>query len=188
MKIAITADNKLVSINLEDFRDHPRTEGARCFKLLLGLEQEHNFGSFPLSKNEQKQLTFLKDFNICLNLWISFSSWIKTGVIINANRLEQVLEMTNIFGGFPVFDTYYQEWIQNQNLKEQQTINNPMCPEDDIHQKFLWRIADNKHCLGFKLICEQLEQSGMTFSFTKKWTEKEDNKTIQYSYLRIISK
>lgn len=188
MDIAITLDNKLVSINLEDFRDHPRTEGARCFKLLLGLEEEHDFGSFPLSVNDQKQLTFLRDFNICLKLWISFSSWIKTGLVINVKRLEQVLEVTNIFGGFPVFDTYYQEWIQNQSLKKQQIIDNPMCPEDDTHQKFLWRIADNKHCLGFKLICEQLNTDGMTFSFTKKWTEQQDNENIQYSYIRIIPK
>lgn len=107
MNVAIIVDNKLVSLSLEDFRNHPRTEGAHCFKLLLGLVEDNNFGSFPLSKNEQGQLTILKDFNICLELWISLSSWIRTGLVINEHKLEQVREVTNIFGGFPVFDTYY---------------------------------------------------------------------------------
>ena len=40
MNIAITVDNKLVSLILEDFRNHPRTKGAHCFKLLLGLAEE----------------------------------------------------------------------------------------------------------------------------------------------------
>lgn len=188
MNVAITIDNKLVSLILEDFRNHPRTEGAHCFKLLLGLEEENDFGSFPLSKNEQGQLTILKDFNISLESWISLSSWIRTGLVINEHKLEQVLEVTNIFGGFPVFDTYYQGWFQNLHNKEQQQLENPMSPEEDINQKFLWRIADNKHCLGFKIISDQLEQSRVDFSFTKKWTEQGNNETILYSYIRITPK
>lgn len=60
-----------------------------------------------------------------------------------------------------------------------------MSPEEDIQQKFLWRIADNKDCLGSKIISEQLEKSGVGFSFTKKWTEEDNHETILYSYIRI---
>lgn len=188
MSILITFDNKLTLVNLEDFKNHPRTEGARCFKLLFRLEQDHRFDVVSMSKNQQGQLTLLEDFKISLSSWLSLVSWIRTGQVKDDQKLEEVLEISNIFGGFPVFDTYYQDCLDRRNVNQQLKYDNPLCPEDDIHQKFQWRIVDNKHCLGYKMLNEQLIKDQLTFSYTKGWTEGNDSNILTYFYIRINPK
>ena len=147
-EFATSITPKLVNINA--FKNLERLKGARVFNILFGFE-DHSFTKKPLEKNEKGAITLLKHLDITYNNWILFTNFIinnriegleeykkykdeprYNGLTHNLNELDKIC---NKLGGIPVFDTFIEDFYENDKNKKNKNF---MKPEEDLDNTYVW--------------------------------------------------
>jgi hypothetical protein len=147
-EFAASISPKLVNINA--FKNLERLKGARVFNILFGFE-DHSFTKKPLEKNQKGAITLLKTLDITYNNWILFTNFIinnriegleeykkykdeprYNGLTHNLNELDKIC---NKLGGIPVFDTFIEDFYENDKNKKNKNF---MKPEEDLDNTYVW--------------------------------------------------
>ena len=110
---------------------------AYCFQLLFGFKS----GSF---KNEDKLFNFRK-FHITYSHWSAFLTFLENGQrylkLISQEKLLQLVETCNKFGGIPYFDKEFKKRLvnlENENIDKELQVKKP---EDDVNNFFTWKVV-----------------------------------------------
>jgi hypothetical protein len=154
------SDNKFI-IDLDQLKKAERLEGATVFKRIFKIENPH-FKEEEFPRDEEGNNILLKIYGISVYQWFEFANFIRNGrtkfdlVYQNLYNDKDVkkkffenidrISRTGVFikfGPFPKFDEYLQSMLQliETNEIETKKIYNPMTPEQDIQNKFIWDIS-----------------------------------------------
>ena len=147
-EFAASISPKLVNINA--FKNLERLKGARVFNILFGFE-DHSFTKKPLEKNHKGAITLLKTLDITYNNWILFTNFIINNRIEGleeynkfkdeprynglTHNLSELDKICNKLGGIPVFDTFIEDFYENDKNKKNKNF---MKPEEDLDNTYVW--------------------------------------------------
>ena len=147
-EFAASITPKLVNINA--FKNLERLKGARVFNILFGFE-DHSFTKKPLEKNNKGAITLLKNLDITYNNWILFTNFIINNRIEGleeynkfkdqaryndlTHNLTELDKICNKLGGIPVFDTFIEDFYENDKNKKNKNF---MKPEEDLDNTYVW--------------------------------------------------
>ena len=116
-------------------------EDAHIFKYLFGFEVAG-------SSFEKKEEGFdFSEYDIDIDDWNTFLTFIKFGHFeSDFYSPKKLMEICNKFGGIPAFDRWYQSTLKAKNdPKNTNKGYNPMTPQEDIKQLYLWSACpDNR--------------------------------------------
>lgn len=149
-------NNKIIIINLDELKNYERLKDANVFRLLFGISDNSKFGSFDMEQTEG-YVNLFKDFDISLNDWLLFISFIKNGFLPNyldnkekIVNIEKLNDICNKLGGINEFDKFYKDFYDNQ-LIEMKNLNlyNPQSPNEDIQNIYNWAIIDSANPMNY---------------------------------------
>lgn len=141
MITVVCADDLAVVIDPAEIKD----KCPRVLKRFLGISTASDT-QITLSKphcDKFGRLTFAKTFGIPRNYFVACLAFLRSGHVSYLNPLVQTF---TILGGCPELDAYViqkrAEELAHESLcrvKEAQKLSNPMCPEEDVHSKFIFK-------------------------------------------------
>ena len=118
-------------------------EGADVFARLFGILHD---GLFATEKKDEYNLEY---YDIYIEDWVLFFSFIRNGYITNSYSLEKNVSNLNYcydicikFGGVPKFESYYNSFFNNKNNDASHNVYNPMTPMEDIKVMYTWRVIN----------------------------------------------
>lgn len=114
-------------------------EDAHIFKYLFGFEIAGN-----CFKKQDEGFDFY-EYDIRFDQWNLLLKFLKFGdcKLINGEP-ENLMEVCNKFGGIPAYDRWYQNINQRKKKVEDENYN-PLTPQQDTKQLYLWRACpDNR--------------------------------------------
>jgi hypothetical protein len=114
-------------------------EDAHIFKYLFGFEVAGN-----CFKKQDEGFDFY-EYDIRFDQWNLLLKFLKFDEckLINGEP-EQLMEVCNKFGGIPAYDRWYQN-INQRKKKAEDGNYNPVTPQEDTKQLYLWRACpDNR--------------------------------------------
>jgi hypothetical protein len=157
----IDSYNKIIIINLNQLKNYEFLKDARVFKLLFGICEDSKFGNFEMEKTDG-YINLFRDFDITLDDWLLFISFIKNGFIphhldqkIAILKIERLNNICNKFGGINSFDEYYRKFYDNLSKKmEKVNLYNPQAPEEDNENKYFWTIIDSSNQFNYSNFAE----------------------------------
>lgn len=146
---AVDVNNKIIIIDVEKLKGYDRVKNARVFKTLFKINEQSEFGDYPMKTNEDGHITILQDLDISNTDWYNLIQFLENGLIkMNYLDKDQSIElienvnMTNMkLGGFPSFDDYYKDFYNNQIQNHE--IYNPFTPEEDHKQIYIWDLESD---------------------------------------------
>ena len=128
-------------------KECPYLENAIIFQRLFNLTENSPFQKYKMKKNDNNELTLLKDFYITAKEWDLIIHFLKYGFTLayygdsEYSRLK-ILEKTghifNILGGIPSFDQFYLRFQKNKEIEK--NFYNPMYPCNDTKMRYEWMV------------------------------------------------
>ena len=122
---------------------HKNLRGAHVFAELFKLNDETNFKNNNMIMDKDGDITLCKFFDIKIYEWFVFINFIKLDDVNNfikddniKNDIDKLNEISNLFGGIPSIDKFYNNYMKKLNHKD--SIYNPMTPEQDFKLKYNW--------------------------------------------------
>ena len=166
-------DKKLViSINELNIQVKERgSEIPRILKRFLGIDM----AGFK-QKNQNSNLLFAKEYGITIEGMAEIIKFLKFGIVEDDDddNYNFLFEMFTRIGGCPEFDKYYNNYLQNKKIKEEEKNNsyNPQNPTDDYLNKFDWKILavnlhDNLEKFEGWSVCDKVYLETNKFYFRK---------------------
>ena len=149
---AVDVNDKIIIIDVEKLKDYDRVKNARVFKTLFKINEQSEFGDYPMKVNDDGHVTILQDLDISNTDWYNLIQFLENGLVkidhLNKDQCIELIENINItnmkLGGFPSFDDYYKDFYSNQI--ESREIYNPFTPEEDHKQIYIWDLElDTNH-------------------------------------------
>ena len=153
---ALDCEGKLIIINLDELKNNKNLEDSYVFKTLFGINENTEFGKFPMMKDENNNITLLKELDITSKQWCILMNFLRTGLtpyyLSYKNEfenkaeayynLEELSEISIKLGGINTVDKYYKEFYNiNEDIKLK--FYNPKNPEEDLLKKYNWLILEN---------------------------------------------
>ena len=151
--VALTADtiSRKVVIDLDFLKTCHRLKDAVVFNRLFNLRQFKDFNC-KLKKSNRGELLILKHLYVNKEDWILLMQFLRTGLVrgyanymnTGDNRsnvlysLEKLMDMSNIFGGIPSIDKFYNDFFCEKDKKLEKLYYNPLLPEDDYLKIYKW--------------------------------------------------
>lgn len=125
--------------------DEGNLKDAHIFAELFKLKNTpYSFNTEKMKVNENNQITICSFLNITFLNWNYLMNFLKSGSI-EEERIEELMQISNKFGGIPSIDSFYSNYVEHnknkikyEEKKEQMIIDNPLNPKDDLKQKFTW--------------------------------------------------
>ena len=114
-------------------------EDAHIFKYLFGFEVAGN-----CFKKQDEGFDFY-EYDIRFDQWDLLLKFLKFGdcKLVNGEP-ENLMKVCNKFGGIPAYDRWYQNINQHKKKVEDENYN-PLTPQEDTKQLYLWRACpDNR--------------------------------------------
>jgi len=125
---------------LKESYNNGRLKGAHVFARLFDIVDDELFA------NNEKNEYNLTYYDIYLEDWVLFFSFVRNGYLPYYNDYSKNLEELNYcsdvcikLGGVPEFEHYYNDVFNNSDRGD--GIYNPMTPYDDVRGSFSWRIV-----------------------------------------------
>lgn len=153
---ALDCEGKLIIINLDELKNNKNLEDSYVFKTLFGINENTDFGKFPMMKDENDNITLLKELDITSKQWYILMNFLRSGLtpyyLSYKNEfenkaeafynLEELSEISIKLGGINTVDKYYKEFYNiNEDIKLK--FYNPKNPEKDLLKKYNWLILEN---------------------------------------------
>tara|TARA_A100001011_G_C14238645_1_gene812224 strand:+ start:239 stop:841 length:603 start_codon:yes stop_codon:yes gene_type:complete len=124
-------------INLKQIKklcDSEKLKDSHCFQLLFGFKK----GSF---KSEDKLFNF-RNYHITYNQWSTLLSFLENGIkylkILPNEKILQLTETCNKFGGIIYFDKQFKLYLNELNKPN---LNKIKKPDEDINNIYKWKIV-----------------------------------------------
>ena len=119
-------------------------EDAHIFKYLFGFKVAGKF-----FKKKEEGFDFY-EYDIRFDQWNLLLKFLKFDEckLINGEP-EQLMEVCNKFGGIPAYDRWYQN-INQRKKKAEDGNYNPMTPQEDTKQLFLWSACQDNRLEFFR--------------------------------------
>ncbi len=146
---AVDINDKIIIIDVEKLKGYDRVKNARVFKTLFKINEESEFGDYPMKINKDGHITILQDLDISNSDWYNLIQFLENGLIkmdyLDKDQCIELIEnvnMTNMkLGSFPSFDDYYKDFYNNkiQNYE----VYNPFIPEEDHKQIYIWDLESD---------------------------------------------
>ena len=144
---AKSLDNKLIIINISEFKNNHYLDGANVFKILFKIGKS-DFADIPLEKDDNNYITLLSELSIYADEWYQFISFIKNGFPSKyikekisdhfITKLEKLNETCNKLGGIPSFDHFYRNFYKEINKEAK--LYNPLRANQDYLKLYNWRV------------------------------------------------
>ena len=144
---AKSLDNKLIIINISEFKNNHYLDGANVFKILFKIGKS-DFADIPLEKDDNNYITLLSELSIYADEWYQFISFIKNGFPPKyikektsdhfITKLEKLNETCNKLGGIPSFDHFYRNFYKEINKEAK--LYNPLRANQDYLKLYNWRV------------------------------------------------
>lgn len=172
----IYADTEFLENQFNEGRLKDATVFARLFNII-------DDGKFKVENKLEYDLSF---YNIHLDDWVLFMSFIRNGYIPNYYTFDRNIKELNYcyntcikLGGIPSFDKYYDSLLNydtSLNSVEDEYAYNPLNPEQDTKGEFYWRVVTSltslrEHETVTQLIINQIP----TYYFARRPKETENN-------------
>ena len=132
-------------INLKQIKklcDSEKLKDAHCFQLLFGFKK----GSF---KSEDKLFNF-RNYHITYNHWSAFLLFLENGIkylkILPIEKILQLAETCNKFGGITYFDKIFKLYL---NELDEQNKNKIKKPIEDVNNIYNWKVVQDKDLKEF---------------------------------------
>ena len=146
---AVDVNDKIIIIDVDKLKGYDRVKNARVFKTLFKINEQSEFGDYPMKVNDDGHITILQDLDISNTDWYNLIQFLENGLIkmdyLNKDQCIELIENINItnmkLGGFPSFDDYYKDFYSNQI--ENHEIYNPFTPEEDHKQIYIWDLESD---------------------------------------------
>jgi hypothetical protein len=128
VKLLDNVDHLIDPDYLKSIFENGRLEGARVFARLF-----HIFDDGLFEPSSTPFIVNLFPYDIYESEWLLLFGFLRNGFIIDhtKEKISVCYQVTLKLGGIPSFDAY---------LKPSQLHYNPMLPEEDIRQKYIWHI------------------------------------------------
>tara|TARA_Y100000389_G_scaffold140839_1_gene138715 strand:- start:2521 stop:3060 length:540 start_codon:yes stop_codon:yes gene_type:complete len=130
---------------LKDSYENGRLKGAQVFARIFDIIEDDLFVS------QNKDEYDLTHYDIYIEDWILFYSFIRNGYIPNSYNIDKNVEDLNFcydlcikFGGVPEYEKYYESFFYDSKNSQNDLSNNvynPMTPIEDTQGKYTWRIV-----------------------------------------------
>ena len=160
---ALDCEGKLIIINLDELKNNKNLEDSYVFKTLFGINENTDFGKFPMMKDENDNITLLKELDITSKQWCILMIFLRTGLtpyyLSYKNEfenkaeafynLEELTEISIKLGGINAVDKYYKEFY-NKNEDIKLKFYNPKNTEEDLLKKYNWIILENINSVAFQ--------------------------------------
>lgn len=185
----------LVVVNLDMLKNNKRLIGATIFNRLFCLEDdddENAWGPNKLNVDKDGHLTILSDYKITSKDWFNFTNFLQLGITdhyivaytpgLTQSEAYKKLFLQSLnsfyfegvpakFGPIPALDEYYENI---KKIEEENRINkNPITPEEDKDNLFLWDI-----CAGHTT--EKFSDRNKNLSDEYKWSFASQKNGIYY--------
>ena len=146
---AVDVNDKIIIIDVEKLKGYDRVKNARVFKTLFKINEQSEFGDYPMKVNDDGHITILQDLDISNTDWYNLIQFLENGLIkmdyLNKDQCIELIENINVtnmkLGGFSSFDDYYKDFYSNQI--ENHEIYNPFTPEEDHKQIYIWDLESD---------------------------------------------
>lgn len=181
--------NKIIQFPIDiNYINKLCTEGilkdAIIFKYLFGLEIPSN--SFKIDKDYSYDFS---KYDITFEEWTIFIKFIKYK-ILSDNNIDELILISNKFGGIPYIDKY----LQNKKDKVQliPAKYNPQFPKEDYLKLYIWKTSLDKDILKFQN--ENINYSACGFSKITAITiihyfrKKKNNNTTDHNNISDLAK
>ena len=115
---AVDATGKIIIIDLNKLRGYNRLKDATIFNKLFKLNEESEFGNFPMRTNDKGQITLLQFLDISFEDWSNLILFLENGLYLinymnlndSVNLIENLNSTCNKLGGIPDFDDFYKHY------------------------------------------------------------------------------
>lgn len=138
-------NNKKFIIDLEMLKNeyiNGKLKKQYIFARLFCLDEDS-----PFKKNDSINKNIFIDFDIGINEWNLFITFIKHGIVPHLEstsgeyHLNSLNELCNKLGGIYEFDQYYKKYYLEKENKN--NIYNPLKPKDDIKKLYDWKLIND---------------------------------------------
>jgi hypothetical protein len=183
-----------VVVDFDFLRTSKLLEGAKVFKRLFKLKKFNDINC-NLMKDENNDISILKDLNIKSSDWNLFMGFLRTGYVkgykdylnsgdnrrIILHHLETLMDVSNKFGGIPSIDSFYEKFFKTDKNLEFKYYN-PLNPKDDYLHIYDWvsfnDIGGIPHANFWRMRKDRQE----SWNFTQMYTAATDPHTRYYVY------
>lgn len=159
-----------------------RLNGANIFKRLFNLKKFNDI-KCNLMKDENGEISILKDLNIKSTEWNLLMGFLRTGYVkgykdylnsgdhrdIIVYNIETLMNLSNTFGGIPSIDLFYEEFFKTDKDLETKYYN-PMNPKDDYLQIYDWVSFSDSPALPHQAFWRWREDKQESWNFTQMIT------------------
>ena len=128
---------------LKDSYENGRLHGADVFARIFNIIDDNLF------LTEEKEEYDLTHYDVYIEDWVLFYSFIRNGYIPNTYNIDKNVEDLNYcyelcikFGGVPEYEKYYNSFFcDNQQSEPDTSVYNPMTPIEDVKGMYTWRVV-----------------------------------------------
>ena len=83
---AVDVNDKIIIIDVEKLKGYDRVKNARVFKTLFKINEQSEFGDYPMKTNEDGHITILQDLDISNTDWYNLIQFLENGLV----KMEQI--------------------------------------------------------------------------------------------------
>ena len=146
-------------------------------------------------KDKNGEISILKDLNIKNTDWNLLMGFLRTGYIkgykdyLNSGdhrdsivyNIERLMDLSNVFGGIPSIDSFYEEFFKTDKVLEVKYYN-PLMPKDDYLQIYNWVSFSDAAAFPHEAFWRQREDKQESWNFTQMNTIEISPHTKYYIY------
>ena len=185
-----------VIVDFDFLRSCKLLKGATIFKRLFKLKKFNDI-KCNLMKDENGEISILKDLNIKNTDWNLLMGFLRTGYVkgyknyLNSGdhrdsivyNIETLMDLSNTFGGIPSIDLFYEEFFKADKDLEGKYYN-PLIPKDDYLQIYDWVSFSDAAAFPHEAFWRNREDKQESWSFTQINTVEASPHTKYYIYRR----
>ena len=147
----------LILIDQHGLKYNPRLEGAEIFKMLFKISDTNPYGDYPMITNKEGYVTLFQELRISSHQWYILKTFLDQGIVpgyrrylvdgdgysyVNSN-MEELNNVSVKLGGIPSVELFYKNFYdEDEKFAEVNQEYNPLCPADDVKQKYEWSGSD----------------------------------------------
>ena len=168
-----------VIVDFDFLRSCKFLEGATVFKRLFKLKKFNDI-KCNLMKDENGEISILKDLNVKSSDWNLLMGFFRTGYVkgykdylnsgdnrsIIVHHIEKLMDLSNIFGGIPSIDLFYENFFKKDKDLEVKYYN-PLTPKDDYLHVYNWVTFSDVAAFPHEAFWRHREDKQESWNFTK---------------------